>query len=502
MGVFQLVAQIPSGARLFNSRFVDEVKNPGTEKAFEKSRLVVQAYNDPEKDIVLTQSPTIQRISQRLIVCLAASLGNATTKLYLRDVTQAYVQSTSELNRDFYIRPPHELAEMLGAPYDCILKVMKPLYGVPEAGNHWFATYQKHHIQRLGMSESTYDSCLLYRAGPLGIVGLQTDDTLILASNAFAADEEEAIAAAGIKTKQRDCLTIGTPMKFNGTKIELHGDGSITLRPLTNNISLIKNHGASSTSSRGMVRENLAPKDQYVAQRARGAYTASICQPEASFDLSYAAQSTEFSSDDIASLNKRLQWQIDNATRGLRYVKLDLTTLQLVVFTDSSFANNKDLSSQIGYVICLADAAQRANIIHWSSVKCKRVTRSVLASELYAMAHGFDLGAVAKATIKRILQTDIPLVICTDSKSLYECLVRLGTTQEKRLMIDVMCLRQSYERREITEIKWIHGGNNPADSMTKVKASTALKKLIDSNKVNTETIEWVERANGPRVDEI
>ena len=118
------------------------------------------------------------------------------------------------------------------------------------------------------------------------------------------------------------------------------------------------------------------------------------------------------------------------------------------------------------------------------------------------MAHGFDLGAIAKATIKRILQTDIPLIICIDSKSLYECFVRLGITQEKRLMIDVMCLRQSYERREITEIKWIHGGNNPADSMTKVKASTALKKLIDSNKVNTETIEWVERANGPRVDEI
>ena len=453
MGVFQLVVQILSGARLFNSRFVDEVKNLGTEKAFEKSRLVVQAYNDSEKDIVLTQSPTIQRISQRLIVCFAASLGNVIIKLYLRDVTQAYVQSISELNRDFYIRPPHELAAMLGASHDCILKMMKPLYGVPEAENHWFATYQKHHIQRLGMSESTYDSCFLYRAESLGIVGLQIDDTLILVSNAFAADEEETITAAGIKIKQRDCLIIGIPMKFNGIKIELHSDESITLRLFSNNISLVKNHGASSTSSRGMVRENLAPKDQYIAQRARGAYTASICQPEASFDLSYAAQSTGFSSDDIASLNKRLQWQIDNATRGLRYVKLDLTTLQLIIFTDSFFVNNKDLSFQIGYVICLADAAQQVNVIHWSFVKCKRVTRSVLASELYAMTHGFDLEAVAKTTIKRILRTDISLIICTDSKSLYECFVRLGTTQKKRLMIDVMCLRQSYERREITEIK-------------------------------------------------
>jgi hypothetical protein len=76
---------MPSGTRLFNSRFVDEIKNKGTDKAFKKSRLVVQAYNDQEKELVLTQSPTIQRVSQRLILCLAAILPQA--QLYLRDIS-------------------------------------------------------------------------------------------------------------------------------------------------------------------------------------------------------------------------------------------------------------------------------------------------------------------------------------------------------------------------------------------------------------------------------
>ena len=78
----------------------------------------------------------------------------------------------------------------------------------------------------------------------------------------------------------------------------------------------------------------------------------------------------------------------------------------------------------------------------------------MLASELYGLAYGFDIGATIKSTIQNILQLEqLPLVLYTDSKSLYDCLVKLGTTQEKRLMVNLMYLRQAYERREITEIK-------------------------------------------------
>ena len=54
-----------------------------------------------------------------------------------------------------------------------------------------------------------------------------------------------------------------------------------------------------------------------------------------------------------------------------------------------------------------------------------------------------------------VRQLDIllpPTIVCTDSYSLYECLVKLGTIKEKRLMIDIIALRQSYEKRELTEV--------------------------------------------------
>ena len=49
--------------RVFGSRLVDEVKGIGTDTPYEKSRLVIQAFNDEGKSTVLTQSPTIQRVS-------------------------------------------------------------------------------------------------------------------------------------------------------------------------------------------------------------------------------------------------------------------------------------------------------------------------------------------------------------------------------------------------------------------------------------------------------
>jgi hypothetical protein len=119
--------EIPPSIWIFNLWFVDEIKNPGIEKAFEKSWLVVQVYNDANKTTVLTESPTIQRCSQRLLLCLAAYMKDS--KLYLCDVTQAYTQLTTLLNRDLYVRPSPELATAYGS---IILKVIRPLYGIPK----------------------------------------------------------------------------------------------------------------------------------------------------------------------------------------------------------------------------------------------------------------------------------------------------------------------------------------------------------------------------------
>jgi hypothetical protein len=67
--------------------------------------------------------------------------------------------------------------------------------------------------------------------------------------------------------------------------------------------------------------------------------------------------------------------------------------------------------------------------------------------------------------------------------------MKLDTTSEKRLMIDLMCLRQFYERREIAEIRSIDEDSNLADAMTKFKLCNVLISLIDTNSLNLKITE-------------
>ncbi|KAM4056786.1 DUF1421 multi-domain protein [Hirsutella rhossiliensis] len=101
-------------------------------------------------------------------------------------------------HNDFEDHPPDAISDNSTRKYPnrTIIRVIKPLYGIAEAGVHWFRTYQQHHLEKLDMSTSTYDSCLLIsNTGPdtLGIVGMQTDDTLILGTNNFSTREEEEL---------------------------------------------------------------------------------------------------------------------------------------------------------------------------------------------------------------------------------------------------------------------------------------------------------------------
>ncbi|KHJ31691.1 hypothetical protein EV44_g3822 [Erysiphe necator] len=164
-------------------------------------------------------------------------------------VKAAYTQSKSHLAREFYVRPPKELK----LPAETLLKVLRPLYGVPEAGTHWFRTYHDHHIYNLDLEPSSYDPCLLFSHE--AIVGLQTDDTIAACNTEFRHKEEEELQRAKFDAMPIQKLTINSPININGAHISLLDTTiSVTQHDQISKISILKDYS----------------KHDYVSQRARG----------------------------------------------------------------------------------------------------------------------------------------------------------------------------------------------------------------------------------------
>ena len=171
---------------------------------------------------------------------------------------------TSNSNEEFYIRLPLEFISLLGALFDCIIKVIKPLYGVLKVANHWFAIYHTYHKNKSQIKELIYDLYLFYSSSSFDIMGMQTDNILILANNNFASTKKDKITFAKIITKNREHFTSAHLLKFNGAQIKLNSNRIVLIKKShIGEIFSVTNHVADSTSSRRITRKKLSTKEQY-----------------------------------------------------------------------------------------------------------------------------------------------------------------------------------------------------------------------------------------------
>ncbi|KAI0992719.1 hypothetical protein K3495_g15466 [Podosphaera aphanis] len=231
---------------------------------------------------------------------------------------------------------------------------------------------------------------------------MQVDDTLFLGTEDFLKLEDKKLAKAKFPAKPIERLSEKNPLQFNGLLVTLR-DEAIYIQPngQRKRIKLVN-------------QKDPNRLDTYKRQRALGAWMSSTCQPLVAFKLSRAAQYQQPGDQEIKELNSALQEQQKDLSHGLRYINLDLNDLKAYCWVDGSFATNQDLTSQIGFVITLGNEefgenqfTFRGNTIHWSSTKCKRVTRAVLASELYAMTNGVDIAIPLCTTVNQIMVSGI-----------------------------------------------------------------------------------------------
>ena len=187
--------------------------------------------------------------------------------------------------------------------------------------------------------------------------------------------------------------------------------------------------------------------------------------------------------------------------------------------TDASFCNESEFvkcvlepgRSQQGYVVCLAQADAvnaKEMVVHriiWSSTVIKRVCRSTMMAETFAMIRGTEAGAKIRAAVVdmkgQLNMADwegssanvMGHVWMTDCDSLYEHLIstKHNSVDNKRLNVDLMALRQLVwerggERQEYVDHsrgdfpRWIDTSTMIADPLTKAMNSERLSKMLDT----------------------
>ena len=194
-------------------------------------------------------------------------------------------------------------------------------------------------------------------------------------------------------------------------------------------------------------------------------------------------------------LNSVVSHILTTTDQALKFRKLDHSRHQLQVYSEASYGSNLDGSSQLGYIIFLADDNDKCQSLFWSSHKSKHVSISVLGSEIMALADPFDMAFAMKNDICKMTSLDIPIVTLTESLSLLDVITKPKIKSESRLMIDAKVVKDAYQKHELGAIGFIRSEYNPADALTKIKKRDILNKMLKESILSHLIEQWINRSS-------
>lgn len=481
-GTFRILKRmnIPKDANVIPCKFVLAIKSDVDEKLTYKARFVAGGHRDRRKDFLVHSSQTVQPWSTRLLLSLSEMYD---FELWVADVRQAYLQTEEPLGRDVFIRnvPPE-----FNLKPDEAIQLVKPLYGLSESGDLWHATLDRHHRKELRMHPLASDQALFteHTDGTLsGLSALYVDDLLRAGTNAFR--ERCRATAKKFDTTEKDSV----PFEFTGFNIERLQDGRLAV-----------------SQNRYLRKLEELPEDAdfhaFRSMRMRLAWLANS-RPDVLFEIATLAQVTldNFKVEKrnfIKRLNRAIRYAITHRV-PLIISKLDPKTVKVVGYSDASFANNHDLSTQLGYIILLVDGMDNSVPLVFKSYKSRRITRSAMAGEVIAFADMSDAAVTINKELSSILGHIVPLQLLTDSKCLFDVISKGSRTSEKRLMLDIAVAREQFRVSDVSDIGLVRSASNLADGLTKAMQQASLRACLGTGITHVTPVQSIIRT--PRNDD-
>lgn len=314
-----------------------------------------------------------------MLIALASVFG---FRLFSTDVTQAYLQSADKLMSDVYIKPSTEFE--LGP--DQIQKLLKPLYGLVGIGDFWGKTLSEYFQKDLSKENVVGDEALLLNLmkGSLqGLCATYADDIPQAGNEDFYYDTRSIERKFQYKAREFDNIHFaGLHVETCENCFELHQRTYISKLQLPPNPCDFKAFRSLRAMLSWVVNTRLDI----------------VCRIEISAQVTEIMFKGEMDKA-IRALNAIIRHLRRTPQLTIKFPKLDKSWLRIQVCSDAAYSNNYNRSSQLGFIIFLADKENRCQPISTVITQVQRATRSVLGSEKIAFTDSFDV--VSRTSLKK-----------------------------------------------------------------------------------------------------
>ena len=527
--------------RILPSRYVFRNKNAGLLDADgkelpvkAKARLCLQGHLCPDSRTgqVQVDSPTVERVSTMVFLHLVTSLG-WTKDWFIGDISNAFLQGAPLKDKpDMFMRQPKQ--GLRGLKPGQLLKLLKPVYGRPDAPRAWYNELARILEQELGFSKCRTDPAMFAlrdKQGNLrGLMIVHVDDVMFCHDGGELGKHVESDMtkrfpfgtwmrvheqASGVtycgkevKVVVRDketCVTLAQNAFIDGR-----------LQPMKIEPGRMKQLDARANQAETTDYRSIVGSLQWLAVQSR---------PDIAFECNQLQKRvSDLRIVDLLRANKAVREVVKNRTEIL-FKPLGYDA-ELVTYHDSglyssvgaeideqqcddilqSSLDKKLVYSQKGAVVAFVkkgDVEQQGrvhvNVIDWRSATNRRVVESSFAAETHAAIMGHNMSRFAQVLMCEIKfggkvvssveddgwQQLVPLTLVTDCKSIYDTIHKDGQhVGEKGNIVHAILLRQLLTTRNQSEhpgkakLMWVPTRCQLADGLTKSSRGSDLRDQL------------------------
>ena len=465
-GVLQEVKQCKG--QVLDCKWLFVTKADGRKKA----RCVVRG--DRIKQEQETYSPTAARTV--VLTALAAARGR---NVVCADVRTAFLHAPIPEGQNIYVRISGK-----------IYKLKKALYGLPTAPR-LFYSYLRQILVEAGWTPSIHDPCLFTRHGSMIVA--YVDDLLIIADDAQAVMRElqqhmdieqehtqKKFTYLGLDVEMKDgVVRVSSDAYTDQIKSKFNIGRQAPTTPVTTDYHKKQQQQQEQQEKQHQEQRQQKHTDrdsQKLFQEKVGTllYLASTARPDLATAASYLGEAMQQATEeDMRQADRALAFA--TARRGALQTRKGDRQMRLDVFTDASFATEKQCKSRTGYLL-LIDGMPVA----WTSKRQSVVATSSCEAELLAITQAMKTATFVRGVLEEMGYKQATTTIYTDSQpSINVATKEEGlSTRTRHLAVPIHFVKQKVKAGEF-KMQYIPTGRQIADTMTKALPRTQLKKLVD-----------------------